>query len=317
MIYIYIKSHDVSVCVGSNSDELLSYIKKYFSDFCIDETITEPDISLVFNIKSGFGVSYNSPFSSKYSKRWGDLIAEDSDGNIIFRYKEFSGEFIRRNNGRWFISVNFKRNFFKHLSILLFFNKGNVAEQYYRVMARLFVQNLLFLRLKNKKVNLLCGGVGVFQKNAYAFIGLPGSGKSTILSYLSKELSGFEVLADNYVLVNEDKMVLPFSEGVRPVSLEKKAKLKVIFLVSYGDNFSINSIGAQEAVEKIMAINQFTSELPHDGIMSILQFFGIENSPTPLSGMLDSLNGMNFFCLTVDKKKSSFLKYFLDKFYVD
>ncbi|MEM3394186.1 MAG: class I SAM-dependent methyltransferase, partial [Candidatus Methanomethylicia archaeon] len=291
-------------------------MKNYFNPF-IKEKI-ENNFHLVFKINFLGGFSFNpsthhKPLSSFFPIKVSEGIEfNEKRKSLFFSRKEIFGT-LCFSKDIWEVEVNFKRNIFRHLSNVLFFSKKNTINTYYRFIARLIIQNLIFIRLKEKFPLFVLAGAGIVYNNrAYLFSGLPGSGKSTIVEKLTQNLPSAKIIADNYLLIVENR-VLIFPE--RKVKLEADVyPIEKIFIIKHGVKFNVQKIEKENVLIKLLSINHYTHEFPLDDIFSSLPLVSDEfNYLNYVSHLQSIINKNEFYELTTDPNCDEFLDYFLFK----
>jgi hypothetical protein len=241
----------------------------------------------------------------------GEKVGYSSEQKTFyFTHNEIQGSLCFAASGVWNVVVIFQKNIFKHVANRMLYSQRDQSH-YYRLITRLIVQNLLFIKLQiHKSVSLISAAAVVMRDGAYVFAGLPGSGKTTTVKLLKKSFPDIVSVAQNYVLV-EDGLLLSFPEGIEKVVL-KPYPVKALFIVTHGREFVVEKLSAQQAYAEILAINHATAELPIHSLWSsmtmvIPEWQKLAFSEEPLRNLLPKIP-TSYLC--VDSRGKKFVDYF-------
>jgi len=309
---ISLNVHGIKAKIISDDYKFLQFVSNYFNYFVIEDKNNNLDDEkpIVFFIK--FSKFFSWKLDNKIKDQeinLGEGFAISSKGDFIFKWNELFVK-IDWNKENWQTEVLFKRIFFKHLANILFFKKGKTNENYYRIIARLVIQNLIFLKLYQKyQFGFISGAAITINQNAFLFIGLPGSGKSYILKLIVSKFPQSEIIADNYILFKEKK-VFVFPEG-KFIPSRSQYPIKSVFIVSYGKKFNLKKIHLEDGLKIILAINLFTKELlPQSPYVNYLiynpKFEILLNEHNFIKKILENIN---IYQVTIDEKGEKFLNF--------
>lgn len=304
MYSVVIKVHTITARVHSNDRDFIRYVEDYFNTG-IATGDCDIDINLVF--KSGFSWSLQKLFFSTARHLGENIVFNDTTKKFIGAHRELTIEAVLEKD-IWRVRGEFQRNFFRHCANLLLFHARR--DHYYRWITRLLIQNLIFMKLRERHSCAFASGAALaIGGRAFCFFGLPGSGKSTLVAALAKAIPGAEILAENY-LVMDKKLLIPFPEGRLRFS-HLAYQIAAGFIISRGEQMSMEMYSYEDACGAVNAINAFTAELPEH---SILHTMAIANplicalfKNEALEGILKNIS---IFSCVVDRGALNCVAYF-------
>ncbi len=271
--------HGVTVNLTAHNDAFMSFAAQYLRGF-ESEHHKQADI----NVSVAFlpGSTFKTEHSSYSPHTLGTGLGWDSKNNTLYTNAKGIESRITLTEP-WHAEVRFQKNFFRHLANKLFFAGAKTETNYYRAIIRQILQQLVFMQLANRWNIIALSGAAVKMGNrAFVFAGLPGSGKSTLVQALKKEL-GAEILAENFVLTDGERL-FPFSEGacadITPVAINK------IYVLTHGEQFAQYQLPREQAYQALKAINLITAELPEQSAYAALLLV----DPTRWQFLFDSDN---------------------------
>lgn len=307
---LFLNFWGVKVRVVANDNSFINFAKKYFQGFEVPELEGESVIDLSFNFQKYYNFKVDrrpAPFDEFLGEKAGM-----KNGSYEFQFNEVDAA-IKFDNDRWSGNVNFKKNLFKHFANLLFFRGRDTQSHYYRFVTRLIIQNLVFMKLKqDQKMEVLSGAAISINGQAYAFIGLPGAGKSTLIDKLLEINPEAIVLTGNYVIISADQVYF-YTEGAGDNCLQGYP-LKEVHIISRGNGAAIEGIASKQALSQIVAVNNYTAELPMHGpftayVLHDTDFEFMLNNDT-LQKILETAPA---YRSRIDKGANEFIKLFSQK----
>jgi len=259
----YFCVHGVNISISSNSKEFIDFTKVYFSGFELPTLSKKPEIASNFEFKAGY--DFRLPKREKLEQIVSMNTGWDSSNNRLHTTQR---EFIIDCyfNETWTANISFKKNLLKDIANHVFFSGKKTQYNYYRTAIRLVTQQLIFMKLNERGIIPLSAAACEFQKKSLITVGLPGSGKSTLIKAVSKIFDS-EILTENFVLT-DGKYVYPFPEGVSKQS--KPIELGQIFFLTHGDKFYYKEISKDLTSRLFETVNQMTAELPQHSFFASL-----------------------------------------------
>lgn len=310
---LHLNIHGLPVRVTTDAEPLRDFLSYYFAPFVRTQG-GEPELDVELVREPGFSLKLarrlpELPGSVRYGQ---DAVFDAKVRELSVSYREVVLKIQPEGEG-FKLQANFQANFIRHLANILFFKGLQTELSYNRVLARLAVQAPTFSLLRRRglpagrqALSVFSGGAIAVGGKAYAFLGLPGSGKSTVLRALSLELPGSSVLSENFVLVR-DGSVLAFPE--RPVKLPQLSyPLSGAFVLGRGQDFSVGPVSHAELSAASRAVDAFTAEMPEHGPLSVLPLCFPELSP--LFEPTAAFPEVPGFRVTVDQNALRFVEYF-------
>lgn len=297
-----------AVSVSSNNIPFLNFVEKYFSGFSVEKAAASNNINLQFNFQPGFSYKLNGQRLKDLDIYWGENYGTDLKNNDFhFCYHETTTR-LNLNETTWRGEINFQKNIFKHLANRLFFKGGLTNIHYYRLLTRLIIQNLIFLKTRQSQDLTIISGAGlVINNKAYIFAGLPGSGKSTLIKNLKTKYPESEILSENYLPIINNQ-VYYFTEG-RELNKQNSCPLAQIHVIGHGREHSNRLLSPEEAANKLEAINIFTAELPEQG--PLLNYLLQANGAGKLfSTKINDVATVPCYLSVIDKDALNFLESF-------
>lgn len=251
--------HGIGFLISSDSVPFLDFLGRYFRGFEFSGTTSSFEAD--FRFRRGFVL----PFLPARSGAEGDVFGEDvsyspSDGILSFGHRELRVTCSLAGDP-WRVSADFQKRLMRHVANGILLRGRGIADHYYRIAARLVVQNLLFMRLRERGIGILsASAVALSGRRALVFAGLSGSGKSTLAARICATDPSARILAHNYVLFDGSD-ILPFPEGERPDSLLAHSCVAA-FVIGHGGRFSCDPLISEGAAAALEAINDCTAEMP-------------------------------------------------------
>lgn len=259
----YFLIHGVSLSLESNDQAFLAFAKQYLRGF----EQTQPEEIPLIAVKHDFipGFTFRFPKQKKGDRTLGSGIEwNESEQTLDLLQREFRTRVSFKDT--WNAEVLFQKNFFKHLANKLFFAKQKTQTNYYRATLRSVAQQLVFMQLATKGISTISAAASSVNQQAVIAVGLPGSGKSTLMNAVREQLQGV-VLTENFVLT-DGHLIYPFPEGnnasTRPIPI------KHVLLLSHGNHFINTTLSSEDAAESIRIVNQLTAELPEHSAFHVL-----------------------------------------------
>jgi hypothetical protein len=310
---IYLDVYGIKALVFSNNRFLLQYIRDYFNLFIVSE-FSNPDVEVFIYYSPFYSFKPSQKISGGLPLKLAEGLELDRENNILFFSRNELNLRMNFNNPEWIIKATFKKNIFRHIANLLFFKKSKTNESYYRLISRAVIQNPILLKLQKRGLAIISAASIVYKNKAYIFVGLPGSGKSTVIKKICENLKGSFIGAENFAVVNETHF-FPFPE----VSYSKIDKtsypIEAIFLIKYGNNFEIRELDKKEAFLKIKSINEYTAELP---VHSFLVGLGLGTNHFDFiaddTALKIAAEENKSFEVVIDKGADLFLEYFISNY---
>lgn len=252
---LYFNIHGVSVVVDTKEKGFSGFLTHYLRGFESDR-IPNPDCVIRVIFKSGYQWGFSVKETTPHTL--GSGIGWDTERDVLaLAQREVRAEISFKSP--WTAEVSFQRNAFRHIANRLFFAGSKTQTNYYRAVTRLMLQNIVFMRLKKEQGVVPISAAAIkIGDSADVFVGLPGSGKSTLVQRAQKEAKA-EIVAENFALTN-GSMLFPFPEGnsadVTPCTVRN------IYIISHDKELSLLPIAENVAQEAITTVNTLTAELP-------------------------------------------------------
>lgn len=307
---INIKVFDILLKVSSNNNNFLSFVENYFSSGQSEEETDKVDIDLSFAFKPGFSFRLNGDRLNNQGVNLGENVGQKNDGSFTFCHHEVTGEFLLSAEN-WSGVCTFQKNFIKHLANLLFFKRSKTMDHYYRFISRLIIQNLLFLKIreKNNKSVILSAAAVAINNESFIFAGLPGSGKTTIINAIKDIFPDLNVLSENYAVIINGKIGY-FTEG-KHICNDKNFPVTKVFVINRSNNFSIIENSGDSCFAMLSAINQYTSELPeYSPFINLLLLSDKFNYMISDEYLKEFSHFVKSFSLTADQGAAKLIEYF-------
>jgi len=302
---------NIAISVYSDDDDFLEYIKKYFSIDDNQENL-QSSVDIVVRFEKGYSLSPRTSVVNDSKIIFGENIGASDERELIFKLNELSVKFNFSEEKLWRISCSFKKVLFKHVANILFFRGFNTYKYYYRIISRMIIQNILFIKLKSTPDCCLLSAAAVSINNKVViFSGLPGSGKSTLIKFIKDLIPSAVVMAENYVFI-KDGAVFSFTEGNNKFT-SSSFLIDKIFIVSRSDKFEIKNISKDVGVSMLRIVNQYTAEFPEHSPFIGAGFISNNFNHIFLEDNLEKLiSNTEVNSLVVDYGLSEFKKYFLN-----
>ncbi len=252
--------HGVKLVLTSSNRDFLAFAKEYFRGFEIDtprkDAAYVADVHVVVQFLPGFSWRLNQ---SQYAPHvLGGGLGWDEKNNTLYIF-ENEIEARATLTAPWHAEVKFKKNFFRYLAHRLFFSGSKTKNNYYRSLIRLFAQQLVFMQLALRwQIVGISAAAFKIGGQAHLAVGLPGSGKSTLVSALRRELHA-EILAENFALTDGERL-FPFPEGQS--SDVAPCPIGGIYFLTHGEGFAKYILPREQAYQAMLAVNNLTAELP-------------------------------------------------------
>ena len=297
--------------IKTDKQSFLNFVKNYFAGYIVPETGQNCDIDLSFEFKSGYSWKLHGQKLKNLDIYWGENFgSKQIDESFHFCFHEVSAK-ISFSADIWHGEIIFQKNFFKHCANVIFFRGRKTKKHYERFVTRLIIQNLVFLKAREKKkIAIISGAALALNGKAYIFAGLPGSGKSYLIKALKKENRATTLLTENYALI-ADQRVYYYTEGRTDNKLDNYP-LKSLFIIGHGREAILETIEKATAQAQIEAINSYTAELPEHGpiVSSLLSKDYL--APLFINDLTSQLNNIPAYRAIVDNSANDFLKKFFE-----
>lgn len=299
--------------INSGSEFFVNYACRYFMGEPENKPAgSRPDIVCHVSFPGSFSFRVD-PKREQHNIILGQEMAAAGDGGpFYFDFRELRG--VIKNEGPAVeATVRIRRNLFKYVSRLLFFRKYSPKEYYARLVIRDVIQNLLFVKLQEKKkVEIVSGASIVLDGNAYIFAGLPGGGKTTLVRAIKKADANAVVLAENFVLIS-DKMAFAFTEGIWP-SVGQGFPIRGVYFIYQGSRMNIRKVSPAEGMSLIDAVNDYTRELPRYGFYAAIALLDdrIGNSIFSKKEVADVIGSVPCYRAEIDLWARDFCDYLIN-----
>jgi len=183
---------------------------------------------------------------------------------------------------------------------------------------------LLYLLEQKKKIYFLHASAVEKEGKGFIFTGLPGCGKTTVMTILLKE--GFHFLSDNFLLWNKDRLfafpeLLRIRDGsifredmfmpsslrnyyrINPAFVTSEARPQKIFLLRLGEQSYLKKIQPQNSLRAILNLESTMKEFRDYSYLKLDQFNN-KHAPSASSRtkhLEDLLERMQVFILSLRK----------------
>jgi hypothetical protein len=250
--------HGVSVAVLTKENGFGNFVKNYLRGF-ESSPVTEPDCKIVASFLPGYKKTFDN---DQYAPQTlGSGLGWDAGNNTLYiSQKEISARITLTSP--WHVEASFQKNFFRHTANKLFFSGSKTQTNYYRSVTRLLLQNIVFIHLAQRWgiVPISAAAIKIGSR-AHIFVGLPGSGKSTLVQKIRQEAKA-EIIAENFVLTDGER-IFPFPEGNS--SDISACAINTVHIITHGEKFSSYEMPKEQTYHSILSINSLTGELPEQG----------------------------------------------------
>jgi len=259
MSKIIINYLGVSIGVSSGNERFLRYALKYFNG---SRDFVDINLDAVIDVVFEKGYIFKPEIGKAVESEiiFGENVGCDREEGLSFKFHELFVKFDFSQK-TWKVSCSFEKIFLKHLANVLFFKGWGVEEYYFRVICRMVIQNILFMKLRLiQRCCLISAAAIAIDGKAFVFAGYPGSGKTTIIGTLKEMFPSSIVLAENYVII-KDGLVHCFTEG-KNEEFDLSFPVSKIFIISRSKRISVRKISRDYFLSMLRSINQYTAELP-------------------------------------------------------
>jgi hypothetical protein len=161
---LYINFNSVPTKVASDNADFLKYLKDYFAVYYVS-SLSKADLTITVNFQSGYSTKMTHQLPASVEVWLGEKVGySPSQKTFYFIHHEIQGSLRFEQSGEWRVEVNFKKNLFKHAANSLLYSQQGQTH-YYRLIARLIVQNLLFIKLQLQKPVSILSAAAVVVRN--------------------------------------------------------------------------------------------------------------------------------------------------------